>query len=329
YSQGKLIQEMESCGLGTKSTRHSIIERLYDVRYVQNDPIEPTALGLAICDALEKFAPHITSPDMTAELEREMDNIAAGKTSQEAVVTHSRTLLAEIIDDLIPRKEEMGLAIADAAAADARVGACPKCGNDLLVKSSAKTRSNFVGCSSWPDCDVTYPLPQGKLEAIDELCPLCGTPQIKVTPFRSKPKIFCLDPQCQSNKEPEVFVGTCPACAADGREGRLIAQKSPRTLKRFVRCTNYDLCQTSYPLPQNGALSYEDEICETCGAPVVVVQSRRGPWHVCVNMSCPAKEEAEKGKAEKGKAAKKSTEKKPAAKKPAAKKTTEKKSAEK
>ena len=29
YSQGKLIQEMEKLGLGTKSTRHSIIERLY------------------------------------------------------------------------------------------------------------------------------------------------------------------------------------------------------------------------------------------------------------------------------------------------------------
>ncbi|MCL2826545.1 MAG: DNA topoisomerase, partial [Eggerthellaceae bacterium] len=39
YSQGRLIQEMEKLGLGTKSTRHSIIERLYEVKYVQNDPI--------------------------------------------------------------------------------------------------------------------------------------------------------------------------------------------------------------------------------------------------------------------------------------------------
>ncbi len=29
YSQGKLVQEMEKRGLGTKSTRASIIERLY------------------------------------------------------------------------------------------------------------------------------------------------------------------------------------------------------------------------------------------------------------------------------------------------------------
>ena len=31
YSQGKLIQEMEKRGLGTKATRHAIIERLYEV----------------------------------------------------------------------------------------------------------------------------------------------------------------------------------------------------------------------------------------------------------------------------------------------------------
>ena len=33
YSQGKLVQEMEKRGLGTKSTRASIIERLYAVRH--------------------------------------------------------------------------------------------------------------------------------------------------------------------------------------------------------------------------------------------------------------------------------------------------------
>ena len=94
YSQGKLIQEMEKLGLGTKSTRHSIIERLYTVKYVQNDPIEPSQLGIAVVDALDKFAPHITHSEMTAELEQEMDQIAEGKTSKDEVVTNSRNLLA-------------------------------------------------------------------------------------------------------------------------------------------------------------------------------------------------------------------------------------------
>ena len=56
YSQGKLVQEMERLGLGTKSTRASIIERLYEVKYLKNDPIEPSQLGMAIIDALEQYA---------------------------------------------------------------------------------------------------------------------------------------------------------------------------------------------------------------------------------------------------------------------------------
>ena len=84
---------MEKLGLGTKSTRHSIIERLYQVKYVQNDPLEPSQLGMAVCDALDKFAPHITHPEMTAELETEMDNIAEGRTTKDDVVMTSRNLL--------------------------------------------------------------------------------------------------------------------------------------------------------------------------------------------------------------------------------------------
>ena len=128
YSQGKLIQEMEKLGLGTKSTRHSIIERLYTVKYIQNDPIEPSQLGMAVCDALDKFAPHITHPEMTAELEAEMDSIAAGRATKDNVVTTSRNLLAEQLGSLLPHSEEVKDALADAVAADAYVGKCPKCG---------------------------------------------------------------------------------------------------------------------------------------------------------------------------------------------------------
>ena len=62
YSQGRLVQEMEKRGLGTKSTRASIIERLYQVRYLKNDPIEPSQLGMAIVDALHEFAPASPRP---------------------------------------------------------------------------------------------------------------------------------------------------------------------------------------------------------------------------------------------------------------------------
>ena len=299
YSQGKLIQEMEKLGLGTKSTRHAIIERLYAVKYVQNDPIEPSALGMAVCDALDKFAPHVTSPNMTAELESEMDNISMGATSKVAVVDHSRNLLASQLESLIPHSEEVSAALADAVAADAYVGPCPKCGKDLQLRASQKTRSMFIGCAGWPDCDMTYPLPKGKIEALSEPCPACGMPQIKVTAFRAKPRTQCIDPLCETNYEPNVEVGHCPVCKEKGIDAKLIAQKNPRTLKRFIRCENYDDCGVGYPLPQYGALTATADVCESCGAPMVIVTTARGPWKLCPNFECPSKLEAEAKKAEK------------------------------
>ena len=353
YSQGKLVQEMERLGLGTKSTRASIIERLYEVKYLKNDPIEPSQLGMAIIDALECYAAHITTPEMTSELEGDMTKVAEGQASQDAVVDHSRELLASLLEGLIEHKEDLGEAISDAVQADAKIGVCPKCGHDLLVKQSAKTRSSFIGCSAWPECEVTYPLPQGKIQTVEELCPVCGCPQIKVQPFRSKPYVVCVDPACPTNKEPDVTVGVCPTCAAAGREGLLIAHRSERTLKRFIRCTNYDECSTSYPLPQRGELKATGEVCPDCGAPIVEVTTTRGPWRICVNMDCPGKARAEEEKAAKAAAraakaeaeaqgegdepkkasskkssTKKAPAKKAAAKKPPAKKASSKKKTE-
>ncbi len=293
YSQGKLIQEMEKRGLGTKSTRASIIDTLYERKYFKNDPVEPSQLGMAIIDALTTYAPRITSPDMTAELEDDMTKVADGAQTQEQVVSHSRALLAGLMDVLVEHTDDLSDAIADAVTADAKVGTCPKCGRDLVVKSSAKTRGSFVGCMGWPDCDVTYPLPQGKISALEgdaAVCPECGAPRVKVQPFRSRAYEVCVNPACPTNREPDVDVSACPACAEAGREGRLVAHKSEKSGKRFIRCTNYDDCGTSYPLPARGALEATGETCPDCGAPLVVVTTARGPWKLCPNMDCPGRE---------------------------------------
>ena len=337
YSQGKLIQEMEKRGLGTKSTRASIIDTLYQRKYLKNDPCEPSQLGMAIIDALNTYAPRITTPEMTSELEDDMTKVAEGTDTQTQVVTHSRALLAGMMDGLIEHTEDLSEAIADAVTADAKIGVCPKCGRDLVVKTSAKTRGSFAGCMGWPDCDVTYPLPQGRIEALEgeaAVCPDCGAPRIKVQPFRQKAYETCINPACPTNREPDVEVGVCHACAEAGRVGRLIAHKSERTGKRFIRCTNYDDCGTSYPLPQRGKLEATGEECPDCGAPMVIVTTARGPWKLCPNMDCPGREKKAaagrgrgRGTGAKAASAKKPAAKKTATKKPAAKKTTAKKKA--
>jgi DNA topoisomerase-1 len=286
YSQGKLIQEMEKLGLGTKATRHDIIQGLYDRKYVHGDPVEPTCKGRTVIEALSTYAPRITTPEMTSELEAEMDAIANARASREVVVGHSRELLADIIEKLVPIAEEVGELLKSATDEDAKVGICPKSGHDLLIKFSPKTRSSFVGCSGYPECDVTYPLPKNaKFASVEEMCPVCGMPQVKVMQFKKKPRVMCLSPDCPTKKGPEILIRAAGCPTGDGGDLRVAYSAVGN---RYVRCTNFENCKTSYPLPQSGEIETTEDTCE-CGAPIVIVHTKKGPWRICIDPECPLK----------------------------------------
>jgi len=298
YSQGRLIQEMEKRGLGTKATRHDIIQTLYDRKYIENDPTEPTNKGRSVIDALVLRAERITNPEMTGELDSEMDDIANARASRVGVVTHSRKLLAGVMDVLLESIPEVGEALKVAADEDAKVGKCPKSGHDLLIKYSPKTKSYFVGCSGYPDCDVTYPLPKNaKYSAFDEPCAVCGSLQVTVRQFKRPVRVMCLAPDCPTKKGPELVVGTCSQC------GGALRVNYSQVGSRYVRCENYVVKEhpVSYPLPQSGELEATDEVCDPCGAPKVIVHTKKGPWKICIDPECPNRaDKATKGRGAKG-----------------------------
>lgn len=202
YSQSALIQKMEELGLGTKATRHAIIQHLYDRAYVHSDPITPTELGLAVAEALRANAGRISTPEMTAELENDMTAIAQGKLERAKVVSFSRELLDGVMFELIQKREEVAGQISKGIREDRVLGKCPNCGKDLRVIRSKKTRKRFVGCEAYPDCKTSYPLPQnGDIVALNETCEPCGTPRIKVSGKRGRPWVLCLDPNCPTKEE--------------------------------------------------------------------------------------------------------------------------------
>ncbi|MDY0087034.1 MAG: DNA topoisomerase I [Coriobacteriia bacterium] len=297
YSQGKLIQEMEKRGLGTKATRHDIIQTLYDRKYTSGDPIQPTRKGISVENALVTHAERITTPEMTAELEREMDEIAKARTQKDAVVGHSRRLLAEVMKALLNHVPEVGELLKAAADEDAKVGTCPESGHDLLIKYSPRTRSYFVGCQGYPDCTVTYPLPKNaRYAAVDDMCPECGSHQVKISQFKRPARLMCLNTECPTKKGPEIVVGRCPV---DGAELRV---RYSQVGSRYIRCVNYDPKEhpVSYPLPQTGEIEATDEVCVACGAPKVIVHTKKGPWKICVDPECPARAESKTRRGTKG-----------------------------
>lgn len=282
YTQGSLIQKMEKIGLGTKSTRHQIIKKLFDRKYAQGKYLSPTISGRAVIEALESHANRITKPEMTSTLEEDMLKIARGERKKEEVVRESQTMLEEVVKSLDEHKEEIGKDINEALRKQNYVGKCDECGGDLLIIRS-KNGGRFIGCSNYPKCKKTHPLPPtGKIIPVDKRCEVCGSPMIKIF-SGGRYETICIDSECPSVREKNLL-GKCDECGGD-----LLIRHS-RKGKRFVGCSNYPKCEKSFPLPQKGLILPTSEKCPTCGQPIIrVVLKGRKPWSLCINPDCESK----------------------------------------
>ncbi len=201
YGAGRLINVMEDLGLGTKATRPNIIQNLYDRGYVHDDPLVPTEKGMAVAQALKDFASEIASHEMTAELEKSMDAISEGKVSKDSVVDESRDVLRRVYDHLQSSETQFADIVWEGIRTDETLGKCPESGHDLIVRRNRKSRKRFVGCAGYPDCRVTYPLPQrGEIIPLGTRCDACGSPEIKVLGGK-RPWITCINMDCPKKQE--------------------------------------------------------------------------------------------------------------------------------
>jgi DNA topoisomerase-1 len=77
------------------------------------------------------------------------------------------------------------------------IGRCEKCGNGELSIRHGNYGKRFVGCSSYPQCNNSFPLPQrGLIVPTDQRCNACGNPVIKVITRGRPPWVLCLNMQC-------------------------------------------------------------------------------------------------------------------------------------
>jgi DNA topoisomerase-1 len=201
YGQGRLIKLMEDLGLGTKATRPNIIQNLYDRGYVHDDPLIPTEKGIAVAKALMDFASEIATHEMTAELEKSMDAISEGKISKENVVDESRDVLRRVYENLTEAEKEFADIVWDGIRGDETLGKCPESGHNLIIRRNRKSGKRFVGCEGYPECRVTYPLPQkGTIIPLGTQCDACGSPEIKVLGGK-RPWVTCINMDCPKKQE--------------------------------------------------------------------------------------------------------------------------------
>jgi DNA topoisomerase-1 len=285
YGQSRLIETMEQMGIGTKATRHDVIQKLYDRGYIEGDPPKPTRLARGVVEAAEEFADHIVSEDMTAQLEADMQAIARGEKTLDDVTDESREMLAAVFDRLMESREELGDHLQQSLKADKTVGPCPECGGDLVVRKS-RHGSYFIGCDSYPDCTYTLPLPStGKPILLEETCEEHGLAHVKMLAGRKTFVHGC--PLCKAeaaDAEEDEVIGACPDCGDE--HGGELAIKRLRSGSRLIGCTRYPDCEYSLPLPRRGDVEVTDETCDEHDLPhlrITYEDSDREPW----DLGCP------------------------------------------
>lgn len=216
YSPASIISELEKRNLGTKATRSSILETLYDRGYVEGQSIQATPLGISLINTLERYSPIIIDEKLTREFEEEMEKIQdlENKPKQEKkeneIIEKAKITITKISGDFEKSKNKIGQELVDAnieyreqQKRENAIIRCPKCGKgDLSINYSKKTKRFFVSCNAYPDCKNTYSLPpNGQIKKADKNCEECGWPMLTRLSKGKRPWTFCFNPDCPTNKK--------------------------------------------------------------------------------------------------------------------------------
>ncbi len=168
YSEASLVKKMEELGIGRPSTYASILQVLRDRNYVVMDRkrFVPEDRGRLVTSFLKKFFARYMDYDFTANLEEELDAIAAGQVAwTEALrqfwIDFSKNVedvkpltITEVIDYL---NDELGDHFFPEREDGSDRRECPACKKGELSLKLGKFGA-FIGCSDYPECRFTRPL---------------------------------------------------------------------------------------------------------------------------------------------------------------------------
>jgi hypothetical protein len=151
-----------------------------------------------------------------------MDQIAAGESSKDEVVSISREMLHSTVAALEDRREDFAKEIWAGMDEDKFLGPCKVCEEagrkredgapNRLRIIELKGGKRMYGCEGWnrddpesPDsCQVSGPLPGRNFDLwrLEERCSVCGErPRLTVKSFRGRPWKLCLNDECPTMVE--------------------------------------------------------------------------------------------------------------------------------
>jgi len=213
YSPASIISQLEKRNLGTKATRSSILETLYDRGYIKEKSIEATPLGMSLIKTLEKYSPIIIDEKLTRNFETSMESIVEAKKDfqekEDKIIKKAKETITKISKQFEKNEKNIGKELLSAnikqreqQKEENKLIQCPVCKKgDLAITYSRKNRKHFIACNAYPDCKTTFSLPpNGVVKKTDKLCDSCNFPMLMSLRAGKRPWFFCFNTNCETNK---------------------------------------------------------------------------------------------------------------------------------
>jgi DNA topoisomerase I len=202
YSEPKLIQVMERKGIGRPSTYAPTLQTLKERSYVdiQKGTLQPTVLGLEVDAFLQDALPDLLESEFTAQMERSLDQIAAGQQEWQNYLTHwNQTYftpaLAQAKKAIPSHLTSNPVSYSGSAPTAFSKTPCPQCKKPLAKINSTKVKKKYFlkctqGCSDivlfWSEFSRQWEPPRQKtMESLRNQadavltsypCPVCQKP---------------------------------------------------------------------------------------------------------------------------------------------------------
>lgn len=300
YSDASIVSEMERTNIGRPSTYASVLDTLEGHKYIirEGKYLKPTERGMMVSDYLSSFFKNFTNVEFTAKLEKEMDQIMAGKLTKDSVMDDFYKLLTSELDaakhgnanDLFKTEH-----------------ICPKCQGNMIKKIS--DLGVMLGCSNYPKCGQIMKFDKEGNIIKDEvetgsMCPECGEKIVKKKGKYGEYFVCLGYPACNwkgkvdqdgtvvTKKAIETLGIKCPNC----KSGELV--KRTGSYGSFAACNRYPTCKSSFNFDENGEIIFKDktekkskvktkstgETCPKCKTgDIIVIEGKFGPFKGCTN----------------------------------------------
>ncbi|MDI6734043.1 MAG: type I DNA topoisomerase [Patescibacteria group bacterium] len=278
YTEAGLIKELEKREIGRPSTYATIISTLLNRGYVEKEgqALKPTDTGDVVSSFLEKNFTNYISDSFTAEMERDLDEIAEG----------TRDYTKTLKDFYKPFSEDIKHKAKDAekitTLGENEKFKCPLDENHGTMLIKLGRTGKFLSCRKFPDCMGARKIDGSIMEPpkeTGESCPKCEKGKLIEREGRFGKFIACSNyPKCKyvkksAEEEAKNKTGvSCPEC----KKGELTGRRGRFGV--FYSCSNYPDCKFIIKSKPTG------NKCELCGS--LMMEGTKTIPERCSNKNC-------------------------------------------